>query len=336
MTNKKKRAVVEVQVDELHLVDDGANQKDFLLIKNKEGEKVSVEKAEEEKMSEEEKLYEGKEKMPEEEMKSAHEEMTKQAQVPTHEAMVREMLAVMAECGKALWEKSANLDITDDEMMGKYQEKIYDLKCLFWDLEKYAGVMKLANAATDAATKGDAMGAMDSVAKMVKTFGETALANLDEGEIAVAKMDMSTHPAVVKVQKMMLEQGQIARLVEGLVMVNEALAGVESDQLQAMLAALMGDGPPPASVMPGEEGETKGTEMKKGDFSDAEKAQLSEARAVIAKMQEQQKQMQVKIKKMENEVQPSNGLSADTNGQKVAVKRSVSWPSDFAARKSAN
>lgn len=247
------------------------------------------------------------------------------ADLGTHEKLVKELLGLLAQAGKDIWTKAPNLDITDEEAFDEFKKKTWAIEDICWQLRGYRDVMSLASSAKEATEKGDAVSAMDSIAKMLKVFGETASIK--------QKREKSEQKTNVGKQEKAFEEGKISRLVEGLMMVSEALQGVNAASLSEMLQSLMGQGPEVEEILNPEEndsvkmgGENKTKLGKAGSELHQLKTQLADAQKRLAKFEEMES---VRA----GTIQRPNGLSNEIKPTQKGGKTVVVWEEDLAARK---
>lgn len=331
-----KTELLEIKVDEISLVDDPAVEEDFIVIKNKSGKKKSEEK-EVPESSENFETSSGGEN-PEVPVKKQPEELPPENEGETssqdsgmtmHETLKNEILSAISEAGKQIWAKAPTLNISDDEEMMAFKEKVWMIDDLCWQLRSYKNITSLAKSATEKAEKGDATGAMDSIAKLLKNLGESTVLQKENKNKTDENSDNNEgeSPIGQRFKVKMIDQGVISRLVEGLMITREALDGVDAGSLSEMLQSLMGQGPAQEEV------EQVSDEMKAkaNKKAKAEAQELKALRAELSEKVKKLKKLEEKDAKRSNTIRPSNGLSAEINRANRVEEEPVIWGDDLAA-----
>lgn len=333
------RKLLDIEVDELSIVDDAANQEPFILIKNQEGKAGGDTGGEDDPGDEGDVTDTTKAPGDEDENDDdAGDDNTtdeggeddpsdKGEGAALHAKLIKEVLGAIAECGKTIWATAPTLDINDDDAMSEFKKKVWAISDLLWQLRDYRDVTAYAKAATDAVDAGDPTTALDNVAKLLKVFGEGAQPKT-KSETTQGDGVADTMPTLVKVA--LMDQEKLAKLIEGLVMVQEAMAGVDPAALTTLLNGLnSGDTGGDATGVDGNDDVT-------GEKEAGKAAELAKVREELAKTKTKLAKLQEENAKRSGTIQPPNGLNneAQPKSKTKSADDAVVWGDDLAASKS--
>lgn len=287
------RKIFEVVVDKVDLVSKPANMEEFILIKNQDGKEENPDGG-----------------------GTTTSDATAQnnSSVPVHNALVSETISVMENLAKYIQEEASKVDITNDDALWAFREKIYDLCDLSWKLCDYKSIVSLAKEAKEDMDKKDVPGVMKKIAKMMKVVGETS-----QQKSKIQKEDGSS--AYVPQSKMeVMDEAKVQTLIEGLTMIAQAIQGVPVSSLKEMAMQLFGkkeeQDPPKNPDATTEDVYKQNLEKLEKQYQDSEK-RVSELEKIVQKYE-----------KGAGSIQQANGSSRDGSPKRKEDDR-VIWGDDL-------
>lgn len=311
---KKNRAFTEIHVDKLSLVQSGAVEEDYILIKNQEG--VVEEEANESSKVQGEEASSSKE-APEAAVEGEVVPKVAAVSLPTHEALIAEMKLAIAEAGKQITEKAPTLDISDKEQLREFKSLVWAVDDICWNLQSFTDVMALTKSAVELADEGKGKESFEKVAKAITVFGEVVLSKQE-----VDSEDKGDHPIGDRVKTKAFDSAGMEKLINGVMLIQESLMGVDAESLRAALNAMLGG----AEDTPEADAEKEKAKAEEAEKLKALKEEIAKGQKIISKLRSEKESRSASI-------QSPKGLDAEVSPKhKTDKDKKVVWGDDLAPK----